>query len=121
MDVLQAHPDTEVLFAANDYMAQGAALAAEQLGDTKLMILGYDGDPNAMEDIARGKITATTNASPVVMGRLAACYAINLLNRKSAGGYVNTPTEIVTKDNVAQVLCNTEDMYPKLSDEILSS
>jgi ribose transport system substrate-binding protein len=119
MDVLQAHPDTEVLFAANDYMAQGAALAAEQLGDTKLMILGYDGDPNAMEDIARGKITATTNASPVVMGRLAACYAINLLNRKSAGGYVNTPTEIVTKDNVAQVLCNTEDMYPKPSDEIL--
>ncbi len=119
MDVLQAHPDTEVIFAANDYMAQGAALAAEQLGRTDLMILGYDGDPNALEDIARGKITATTNASPVVMGRLAACYAIKLLNRQSAGGYINTPTEIVTKDNVASVLCNTEDMYPKPSDEIL--
>jgi ribose transport system substrate-binding protein len=121
MDVLQAHPDTEVIFAANDYMAQGAALAAEQLGRNDLMILGYDGDPNALEDIARGKITATTNASPVVMGRLAACYAIKLLNRQSTGGYVNTPTDIVTKDNVAQVLCNTEDMYPKPSDEILQT
>jgi ABC-type sugar transport system substrate-binding protein len=83
------------------------------------MNLGYDGDVNALEDIARGKITATTNASPVIMGRLAACYAIQLLNRQSTGGYINTPTEIVTKDNVAQVLCKTEDLYPKPSDEIL--
>lgn len=119
MDVLQAHPEVEVLFSANDYMAQGAALAAEELGRTDLMNLGYDGDVNALEDIARGKITATTNASPVIMGRLAACYAIQLLNRQSTGGYVNTPTEIVTKDNVAQVLCKTEDLYPKPSDEIL--
>lgn len=119
MDVLQAHPEVEVLFSANDYMAQGAALAAEELGRTDLMNLGYDGDVNALEDIARGKITATTNASPVIMGRLAACYAIQLLNRQSTGGYINTPTEIVTKDNVAQVLCKTEDLYPKPSDEIL--
>jgi ribose transport system substrate-binding protein len=119
MDVLQAHPEVQVLFSANDYMAQGAALAAEELGRTDLMNLGYDGDVNALEDIARGKITATTNASPVIMGRLAACYAIQLLNRQSTGGYINTPTEIVTKDNVAQVLCKTEDLYPKPSDEIL--
>lgn len=31
MDVLQAHPDVEVLFAANAYMAEGAALAAKEL------------------------------------------------------------------------------------------
>jgi ribose transport system substrate-binding protein len=121
MDVLQAHPDVEVLYAANDYMAQGAALAAEQLGRKDLVILGYDGDVNALEDIYRGKIYATTNASPVIMGRQAACYAIDLLNRKSAGGYVNTPTEIVYKDNVATVLSKPQDLYPAPSDEILKA
>lgn len=119
MDVLQAHPDVQVIYGANDYLAQGAALAAEQLGRKDLVILGYDGDVNAMEDIARGKIYATTNASPVIMGRLAACYAINILNRKTTGGYVNTPTQIVFQDNVKDVLCKTADLYPKPSDEIL--
>jgi len=119
MDVLQAHPEVEVIYGANDYMAQGAALAAEQLGRKDLVILGYDGDVNAVEDIARGKIYATTDASPVIMGRLAACYAINILNRKTTGGYVNTPTRIVYKDNVKDVLCKTADLYPKPSDEIL--
>ena len=75
-------------------------------------------DVNALEDIARGKIAATTNASPVIMGRLAACYMLNILNGKTTGGYVNTPTQIVNKDNVKDVLCKTEDLYPKPSEEI---
>lgn len=119
MDVLQANPDVEVLFAANDYMAQGAALAAEELGREDLFILGYDGDVNALEDIYRGKIDATTNASPVIMGRQAACYAIDILKGKTKGGYVNTPTTIVYKDNVAEILSKPEDLYPAPSEEIL--
>ncbi|MFN8475421.1 MAG: sugar ABC transporter substrate-binding protein [Anaerolineae bacterium] len=119
MDVLQAHPDTEVLYAANDYMAEGAALAAKELGRKDLVILGYDGDTNALEDIYNGTMTATTNTMPVIMGRLAACYAIDILNGKTQGGYVNTPTEIVTKDNAGQVLAKVNDLYPKPSDEIL--
>lgn len=120
MDVLQAHPDVEVLFAANDYMAQGAALAAQELGREDLYILGYDGDVNALEDIYRGLIDATTNASPVIMGRLAACYALDILNGETTGGYVNTPTEIVYKDNVADVLSKPDDLYPAPSEEILN-
>jgi ribose transport system substrate-binding protein len=119
MDVLQAHPDVEVLFAANDYMAQGAGLAAQELGRDDLFILGYDGDVNALEDIYRGTIDATTNASPVIMGRQAACLTIDILKSKTKGGYVNTPTTIVYKDNVAEVLSKPEDLYPAPSEEIL--
>ena len=119
MDVLQANPDLEVLFAANDYMAQGAALAAQELGREDLFILGYDGDVNALEDIYRGLIDATTNASPVIMGRQAACFTLDILNGKTAGGYVNTPTTIVYKDNVADILSKPEDLFPAPSDEIL--
>ena len=119
MDVLQANSDLEVLFAANDYMAQGAALAAQELGREDLYVLGYDGDVNALEDIYRGLIDATTNASPVIMGRQAACFALNILNGKTEGGYVNTPTEIVHQDNVADVLSKPDDLFPAPSAEIL--
>jgi ribose transport system substrate-binding protein len=101
-------------------MAQGAGLAAQELGRDDLFILGYDGDVNALEDIYRGTIDATTNASPVIMGRQAACLAVDLLKGKTKGGYVNTPTEIVYKDNVAQVLSKPEDLYPAPSEEILT-
>jgi ribose transport system substrate-binding protein len=37
MDILQAHPEVNVIFAANDYMAIGAALAAKATGRTDLM------------------------------------------------------------------------------------
>lgn len=119
MDVLQAHPDVEVLFAANDYMAQGAALAAQELGRSDLMILGYDGDTNALEDIYRGTVTATSNTMPVIMGRQAACYVVDILRGSTTGGYVNTPTEIVNRDNVKAVLSRPADLYPTPSDDIL--
>ena len=69
------------------------------------------------EDLAHFK--ALTMGMPVIMGRLAACYAIDILNGKTQGGYVNTPTEVVTKDNAGQVLAKVKDLYPKPSDEIL--
>lgn len=65
-------------------------------------------------------MTATSNTMPVIMGRLAACYAVDILNGKTTGGYVNTPTEIVYKDNAAEVLKKVDDLYPVPSDEILT-
>ena len=39
MDLLQANPDVDIVFAANDYMIMGAALAAKSLG-RQLKLLG---------------------------------------------------------------------------------
>ena len=116
MDLLQANPDVQVIYASNDYMAEGAALAGKALGKTDLMVLGYDGDTAAIESIANGDgVTATTNTNPVQMGRVAGQFVVDLLNKKSTGGYVNSPTEIVTKDNAVKVLQNPADLYPKPS------
>lgn len=116
MDLLQANPGIEVIYASNDYMALGAALAAKSLGKKNLTILGYDGDTGALENIANGEgVTATTNTSPVKMGRMAAQFAVDLLNKKSGGGYVNVPTEIIHKGNAASVLKNAGELYPKPS------
>ena len=47
MDLLQANPDVNVVFAANDYMIMGAAQAAKSLGKSDLILLGNDGDTGA--------------------------------------------------------------------------
>lgn len=114
MDLLQANPGLEVIYASNDYMALGAALAARSLGKKNLTVLGYDGDTGALENIANGEgVTATTNTSPVKMGRMAGLFALDLLQKKSRGGYVNIPTEIVHKGNAAAVLKNADELFPK--------
>jgi ribose transport system substrate-binding protein len=99
MDLLQANADVDTLFAANDYMIMGAALAAKALG-RNVTLLGNDGDSAALEQIRDGAITATVNTTPVVMGEIAFQVTMDAINGKFAGGFVETPTTIVDKDNV---------------------
>lgn len=118
MDLLQANPGVTVLYAANDYMAEGAALAVKSLGRSDVQVYGYDGDTAAIEAIANNDgITATTNSNPVAMGAMAAQYAIDLLNRKAQVGYVDAPTEIVTAENAATILQNPDGLFPKPSQD----
>ncbi len=44
MDMIQAHPEINLVVCANDYIAIGAAKAAEALGRTDILIFGNDGD-----------------------------------------------------------------------------
>jgi ribose transport system substrate-binding protein len=116
MDLLQAHPDVNVLFAANDYMILGAAQAAKALSKTDLILLGNDGDTGAgLEPIAAGDVTATVNTTPFVMGQIAFQVTMDALNGKFKGGFVETPTTIVDKDSVVPVLQDEASLYPKPS------
>ncbi len=116
MDLLQANPDINVVFAANDYMIMGAAQAAKALGKPDLILLGNDGDTGAgLEPIAAGDVTATVNTTPFVMGQIALQVTIDALDGEFAGGFVETPTTIVDKDNVVPVLQDEASLYPKPS------
>jgi ribose transport system substrate-binding protein len=115
MDLLQAHADISGIFAANDYMAIGASLAAKSLGKADLVILGNDGDTTGLEDIYKGDITATVNTSPYTMGQTALLVVLDGLAGNFKGGFVETPTTIVDKSNVLAVLQHPESLYPKPS------
>lgn len=115
MDLLQGHPDVDVIFAANDYMIMGAQLAAKSLGRNDLILLGNDGDTAALEEINKGTVTATVNTTPFVMGQIALQVALDVLDGKFAGGFVETPTTIVDKANVLPVLRAPDKLYPKPS------
>jgi ribose transport system substrate-binding protein len=113
MDMLQAHPEIDLVFAANDYMIMGAALAAKALGRDNLMLFGNDGDTAALEQIKAGTITATVNTSPFIMGQVALQVTLDLLDGKYPGGWVETPTAIIDKSNVLPILQHPEKLYPK--------
>jgi len=54
-DLLQANPDLDAIFGINDDSALGALAALESAGlQDKIVIVGYDGTPEARETIAAG-------------------------------------------------------------------
>ncbi|WFU45966.1 sugar ABC transporter substrate-binding protein (plasmid) [Bradyrhizobium sp. CB82] len=116
MDMLQAHPEIQLIFAANDYEILGAAQAAKALGRKDLLLFGNDGDTGAgLEPIAAGIVTATVDTTPFVMGQVVLQVTADVLDNKYPGGWVETPTRIVDKSNVLDVLRHPEVLYPKPS------
>jgi len=114
MDMLQANPEVDVIFAANDYMIMGAQRAADALG-MDLVLLGNDGDTAALEEIAAGNVDATVNTTPFEMGRIALQVALDGLNGEFSGGYVETPTVIVDGGNAKEYLSDPDKLFPKPS------
>ncbi len=49
------------------------------------------------------------------MGEIAFQVTMDTLNGKFAGGFVETPTTIVDKDNVMEFLKDADKLYPKPS------
>lgn len=117
MDLLQAHPEIEVVVTANDYISIGAARAAEALGREDVVIFGNDGDTTGLEDIAAGRWHATVNTTPFVMGEVALQVTMDCLNGEYPGGWTETPTVIVDDTNVQQYLCQEEKLFPEPSQD----
>jgi ribose transport system substrate-binding protein len=116
MDMLQAHPEIQLIFAANDYEIYGASMAAKALGRSDLILLGNDGDTSCgLEAIYDGKVTATVDTTPFVMGQVAMQVVLDIFNKSFQGGFVETPTTIVDKSNVLEALRHPERLYPKPS------
>jgi len=115
-DMLQAHPEINMIFAANDYMAIGANKAAEALGRKDIIILGNDGDTQAMEEIYSGDWEGTVMTHPFQMGETVLKVTMDCLNKKFNGFFNEIPTEVIhTKEQAVGFLCHPESMYPKPS------
>jgi len=114
MDLLQAHPEINVIFAANDYMAQGVAQAAKALGLKNIAIYGSDGDSNSgLEQVASGALKATLDTSPFSMGQIAGQVTLDCLTGKYPGGkFVETPGVVVDKKSVFGILCKPDQLVP---------
>ncbi|WP_448378989.1 D-ribose ABC transporter substrate-binding protein [Fervidobacterium sp.] len=95
-NILQAYPDIDAVFAQNDEMALGAIeaiRAAKKLG--KIMVVGFDAIPDALEAVKKGEMAATVAQQPYLMGQLAVQKAYEYLKQKTI--FIPVELELVTK------------------------
>ncbi len=101
-NLLQAHPDTDAVFACNDMMALGAVEAIAAAGRTgKVTVIGFDAVEDARKAIASGAMAASVAQFPSEMGRLAVESAAKLLRGEKPPADQRVRIELVTKDNLA--------------------
>ena len=97
-NMLQAHPDTDSLFACSDLMALGALEAIAAAGRSgKIRVIGFDALDDARKAIEEGRMDASVAQSPREMGRLAVDSAAKLLRGETIPTDQKVPIELVVK------------------------
>lgn len=100
-DMLQDHPEIDVVMALNDPAAMGAMAALQTVGRLdKVLVYGVDGVPETKEMIYQGHMMATAGQSPRAIGRHAAEQAYKLLAGEKVERLMCLPTQLLTKDNL---------------------
>ncbi|MFK8036625.1 MAG: substrate-binding domain-containing protein [Hyphomicrobiales bacterium] len=98
-DILTRNPGLMGIFAANDGMALGAvesAFAAGKGGD--IIIIGVDGNSDAVKSIKAGRLTASVAQLPYLVGKQALENVKMAVEGKDVEKQVIVPTLVLTKD-----------------------
>jgi ribose transport system substrate-binding protein len=100
-DILQAHKDLDGLFCANDMMALGAIEAIAAAGRTgRIRVTSYDNLEAAQKEILGGRLDATIEQHPDLMGEWGVRYAVDLVNGKQIPKEKLVQLDLVTKEVV---------------------
>lgn len=93
-NLLQAHPDVKAVFCQNDEMALGAIEAIKTSGKD-IVVVGFDGNEDAISAVEDGSLSATVAQKPKEMGKLAIETAIKYLKGETVDEQVDSPLELV--------------------------
>ena len=96
-DTLQRDPDLTAIFCANDDMALGAVEAARAAGKDKLIVIGVDGNSNAVKSILAGRLNASVAQLPYLVGMEAVENAKKVLAGEKVPEFTYVPTLVLTK------------------------
>ena len=104
-NILTANPNLRAIFASNDNMALGAieALRTAKRLD-QVMIVGFDGNPNAAESILKGELAASVAQRPAVMGAMGVEAVLKLVAGEELPDEIDTGAELVTTENAESYL-----------------
>lgn len=84
--LLQAHPDITGIVAGNDTMAVGAVAAVDAAGRTgDIVVVGFDGSPDAVDAIRAGKMQATGMQPAVLISEMAVQQADQFIRTGETG------------------------------------
>lgn len=98
-DILTRHPNLVGIFAANDGMALGAVESVFAAGKGgKVVIIGVDGNSDAVKSIREGRLTASVAQLPYLVGKQAMEDVKVAVEGGSVQSEIIVPTLVLTKD-----------------------
>ena len=95
-NILQGNSDLQVVFAHNDEMALGASKAIGSSTDN-VMIIGFDGNDDALDAVEKGEMSATVAQQPDLIGALGVKLASRIYNEESVDKEIAADLKIVSK------------------------
>lgn len=106
-NLLQAHPEVDIIFAQADALALGAAQAVEVANlPQRIWIAGFDGDTAALEALRDGVFDVTATQQTQKMGRMAVDDAIALINGEERPAIQLQDATLTTQENVQPFIEN---------------
>jgi erythritol transport system substrate-binding protein len=102
--IIQGNRNIKGIIAGNDTMALGAVAALKNAGLEKVIVVGFDGSPDAIASISSGGLKATVLQPAAAIARLAVDQAHQFLTTGSTGApeKQSIDCELVTPANAAQ-------------------
>ncbi len=95
--ILQANPNIKAVFAQNDEMALGA-LEAIAAAKKDIMVIGFDATADAVAKVKEGKLAATVEQQPKLIGEQAIDAAVKYLSGEQVPASIPVELKLVTKD-----------------------
>lgn len=114
-NTLSANPNLSGIYATNDPEAEGAVQAlkaASKNGVKDVLLVGFNGDPPALELIKNGEMAATIRQDPYGQGQKCVEVATRLMNNETVDysepstKSVFFPVKVIDKENVDEFLKN---------------
>jgi ribose transport system substrate-binding protein len=112
-NALSANPNLAGIYATNDPEAEGAVQALKAAGKSgvkDVFLVGFNGDPPALELIRNGEMAATIRQDPYGQGQKCVEISTKFMNNETveytdpATRSIFFPVKAIDKDNVGQVL-----------------
>jgi ribose transport system substrate-binding protein len=101
-NMIQAHPDLDYAFVANEEMAFAARKAFDAAGAKDVKIVTANGTDEGLAAVKDGRLSATVANSAMTIGQTAVKNAVGLLDKKKVDKIANIPLLLVTKDNLSK-------------------
>ncbi|UOO92279.1 ribose ABC transporter substrate-binding protein RbsB [Vitreoscilla stercoraria] len=95
-NILQAQPNVKAVFAQNDEMALGA-LEAVAAAKKDIVVIGFDATEDAVAKVKAGKLAATVEQQPALIGEEAINAAVKHFNGENVEKAIPVQLKLVTK------------------------
>ncbi len=105
VDLLKTHAPVDAVFCANDKMALGVLQALDISGMAgKTVLSGYDNIEAVRSEMQRGRVHATVEQHPELMGQFGVALAVQALAGEKPENYLPTPVDLVTHETFGKTI-----------------